>query len=84
MTYDAATGKASGVRVIDAETNEMIEYTGRIVFLCASALESTRILLNSNTARWPDGLANSSGQLGKNVMDHSMGGGARGFFWNYT
>jgi glucoside 3-dehydrogenase (cytochrome c) catalytic subunit len=79
VIYDPATGRASGVRVIDAETHDVIEYKGRIVFLCASALESTRILLNSTTERFPEGLANSSGQLGKNVMDHSMGGGARAF-----
>ena len=78
VIYDPTSGKASGVRVIDAETFETIEYTGRIVFLCASALESTRILLNSKTERWPEGLANSSGHLGKNLMDHTMGGGARG------
>jgi choline dehydrogenase-like flavoprotein len=77
VIYDPGTGKASGVRVIDAETNETIEYTARVVFLCASALESTRILFNSKTERWPEGLANSSGQLGKNLMDHCMGGGAR-------
>ena len=77
IIYDPGSGKASGVRVIDAETLEAIEYTGRIVFLCASALESTRILLNSKSERWPEGLANSSGQLGKNLMDHTMGGGAR-------
>ena len=78
VIYDPRSGKASGVRVIDAETYETIEYTARILFLCASALESTRILLNSKTGRWPEGLANSSGQLGKNLMDHTMGGGARG------
>jgi len=78
VAYDATTGRASGVRVIDAETHEMLEFTGRLVFLCASALESARILLNSKTERWPEGLANSSGQVGKNLMDHTMGGGARG------
>jgi len=78
VIYDPATGKASGVRVIDGDTLETIEYTSRILFLCASALESTRILLNSKTERWPEGLANSSGHLGKNLMDHTMGGGARG------
>ena len=76
VTYDAGTGRAAGVRVVDAQSLEETEYTGRVVFLCASALESTRILLNSTGNRWPDGLANSSGQLGRNVMDHSMGGGA--------
>src|SRR2546430_13964274 len=64
--------------VIDAQTREPLEFHARVVFLCASALESTRILLNSATPRFPTGLANSSGELGKNVMDHCMGGGARG------
>jgi choline dehydrogenase-like flavoprotein len=76
VTYDAGSGRASGVRVVDGQTLEVTEYTGRVVLLCASALESTRILLNSRSDRWPDGLANSSGQLGRNLMDHSMGGGA--------
>jgi choline dehydrogenase-like flavoprotein len=57
--------------VIDAESLEAFEVEARIVFLCASALESTRILLNS-------GFGNSSGELGRNLMDHIMGGGARG------
>jgi len=70
--------RAGGVRVIDAQTREALEFHARVVFLCASALESTRILLNSATPRFPTGLANSSGELGKNVMDHCMGGGARG------
>ena len=78
VIYDPTSGKASGVRVIDAETQETLEFHGRLVFLCASALESTRILLHSATERWPDGLANSSGQLGHNLMDHTMGGGAQG------
>jgi len=78
VVYDAATGRARGVRVIDANTGEDFEVRARLVFLCASALESTRILLNSRSARWPDGLANSSGELGRNLMDHCMGGGAAG------
>jgi choline dehydrogenase-like flavoprotein len=49
-----------------------------VIFLCASALESARILLNSKTARFPTGLANSSGELGRNVMDHPFGAGANG------
>jgi choline dehydrogenase-like flavoprotein len=75
---DASTGRARGVRVIDANTNADIEFEGRLVFLCASALESVRILLNSKSPRWPDGLANSSGTLGRYVMDHTMGAGADG------
>ncbi len=78
VIYDPASGRASGVRVIDAESHEELEFKARLVFLCASALESTRLLLNSSTERWPDGLANSSGQVGRNLMDHTMGGGARG------
>jgi len=78
VIYDPASGRASGVRVIDAESHEELEFNARLVFLCASALESTRLLLNSSTERWPDGLANSSGQVGRNLMDHTMGGGARG------
>ncbi len=78
VTYDARRDRATGVRVIDANTRESIEYQARVVFLCASALESTRILLNSRTERFPTGLANSSGELGRNLMDHTMGGGASG------
>ncbi len=78
VLYDAATGRASGVRVIDAVTMEPVEYRAKLVFLCASALESTRILLNSKSEHWPDGLANASGELGRNVMDHCFGSGARG------
>ncbi len=78
VIFDEQRGRAAGVRVIDAQTKEALEFRARVVFLCASTLESTRILLNSRTARFPTGLANSSGQLGKNLMDHTMGGGANG------
>jgi choline dehydrogenase-like flavoprotein len=78
VIYDARRGKASGVRVVDAQTGEVMEFNARIVFLCASALESARILLNSTSERWPNGLANSSGALGKYLMDHWMGWGAHG------
>jgi len=80
LVYDPRRGRVSAVRVIDARTREQREYRGRIVFLCASALESARILLNSATTRFPDGLANSSGQVGRNIMDHIKWGGARGRF----
>jgi choline dehydrogenase-like flavoprotein len=78
LIFDPRTRKLSGVRVIDAQTRQALEFRGRIVFLCASALESTRILLNSTSPEFPNGLGNSSGELGRNVMDHVMGGGARG------
>jgi len=78
VIHDEKRGRAAGVRVIDARTMEPLEFTARLVFLCASALESTRILLNSKSPGFPAGLANSSGQLGRNLMDHTMGGGASG------
>ena len=80
IVYDESTDRATGVRVIDAKTRESREYSARIIFLCASALESTRLLLNSRTPRFSSGLGNSSGQLGRNLMDHTMGGGAYGKF----
>ena len=78
IIYDAESGKATGVKVIDAESNEMIEYYARIIFLNASALGSTFILLNSKSDRFPDGLGNDSGELGHNLMDHHFRVGARG------
>src|SRR5205807_8329632 len=72
VLYDERRDRAAGVRVIDAQTHQALEFRARVVFLCASTLESTRILLNSKTPRFPTGLANSSGALGKNLMDHIM------------
>jgi len=78
VMYDERTDRASGVRAVDAATMQTLEFRSRVIFLCASALESARILLNSTTARFPTGLANSSGELGRNVMDHPFGAGATG------
>ena len=78
IIYDKETKKAKGVRVIDAETNQVKEYFSKIVFLCASALNSAWILMNSATDIWPDGLGSSSGELGHNVMDHHFRVGASG------
>ena len=78
VTYDPKTGRASGVRVIDAETNEEMSFSSRVVFLCASTLGSTRILLNSTSSRFRNGLANSSGALGHYLMDHPYQAGASG------
>ena len=84
LELDDRTNRVSGVRVIDARTREDRVYTARVVFLCASALESARILLNSATSEFPDGLANSSGQVGRNIMDHIKWGGASGTFDGWT
>jgi choline dehydrogenase-like flavoprotein len=78
VMLDPKKGTARGVRVIDAQTLREHEYTARIVFLCASTIESVRLLLNSKSSRFPDGLANSSGTLGRYVMDHHYGSGASG------
>jgi glucoside 3-dehydrogenase (cytochrome c) catalytic subunit len=78
LILDPGTRRVSGVRVIDAQSKHALEFKGRIFFLCASTLESTRILLNSATPEFPDGLANGSGELGHNLMDHHMGSGATG------
>jgi choline dehydrogenase-like flavoprotein len=78
ILYDKEKGKISGVRIIDSETNETTEYFARVVFLNASTLGSTQILLQSKNERFPDGLANSSGVLGHYLMDHHAGVGAMG------
>jgi choline dehydrogenase-like flavoprotein len=78
LTYDAKRGRIRGVRVIDANTLKQTEYKARVVFLCASAIESVRLLLNSKSAHFPEGLGNSSGTLGRYVMDHHYGSGASG------
>jgi choline dehydrogenase-like flavoprotein len=78
LRWDATLGKVVGVNVIDAQTKESLEFDARIVFVCASTLESTRILLNSRSSDHPDGLGASSGALGRYLMDHTMQHGARG------
>lgn len=78
LVRDADTGRVARVHVIDAVTRQSHEYSARIVFLCASAFESARILLNSRTDQMPEGLANSSGQVGRSLMDHIKWGGAEG------
>lgn len=83
VLYDKDSGKATGVEVLDAETNKTIEYKAKIIFLNASALNSAWILMNSATDIWPDGLGSSSGELGHNIMDHHLGVGASGLVEGY-
>ena len=78
VIFDSRVRKATGVRVIDAKTRTLLEFHAKVIFLCASALESVRILFNSSNAEFPNGLANSSGELGHNLMDHIKAGGATG------
>ena len=73
------TGKrASGVRVIDAVTEQVTDYGAKIVFLCASTLNSTWLLMRSGTDVWPGGLGSTSDALGHNLMDHHFRCGAQG------
>ena len=78
LNFDSATRRVTGVNVVDSQTKNELEFKARVFFVCASTLESTRILLNSATLEFPNGLANSSGELGHNLMDHHMGAGASG------
>lgn len=78
ILYDKDKKKARGVEIVDAETNKTYEFTAKIVFVCASALNSAWVLMNSATDIWPDGLGSSSGELGHNIMDHHFRTGARG------
>lgn len=71
LLYDEAKERVTGVRVIDAHTKEATEYFAKIVFVNAGALNTTLILLNSTSSRFPDGLGNDSGELGHNLMDHN-------------
>jgi choline dehydrogenase-like flavoprotein len=78
ILYDKDTKKAKGVEVLDAETNMTYEYYAKIIFLNASTLNSTWILMNSATNIWDGGLGSSSGELGHNLMDHHFRLGASG------
>ncbi len=78
VVYDPNTKKASGVKVIDRLTKEELVFNAKVIFLCASAVASTSILLQSKSDRFPNGLGNDSDQLGRNIMDHHLGAGANG------
>lgn len=78
LIYDKDKKRATGVEVIDANTNKTYTYNAKIIFVNASAFNSTWILMNSATDVWPDGLGSSSGELGHNVMDHHLKSGAEG------
>lgn len=78
IIYDDAKGKATGVRVIDAKTHAVTEYSSRIVFVNASALNTNLILLNSTSKRFPDGLGNDNGLLGRYIAWHNYRASANG------
>ena len=76
VIYDEQLGKATGVKVIDTETKETFEFKAKVIFLCASAIASASILLQSKSNRFPNGLGNDSGEIGHNIMDHHLSAGA--------
>jgi choline dehydrogenase-like flavoprotein len=78
VIYDPKTKKATGVKVIDRETKEEYEFNAKVIFLCASTIASTSILMQSKSDRFKNGLGNDSGELGHNIMDHHFQVGARG------
>lgn len=80
IIYDEKTQKASGVRVIDTNTKESREYFAKVIFVNGSTINSTLLLLNSTSSRFPNGFGNDSGELGHNLMDHNYNGGVRGEF----
>jgi choline dehydrogenase-like flavoprotein len=79
VVYDRNRQRATGVRVMDAVTKATTEYSARVVFLCASTLNTTWLLMRSATDVWPGGLGSSCGELGHNLMDHHFRCGADGF-----
>jgi choline dehydrogenase-like flavoprotein len=80
IEMDPRTNKARAVNFVTRATKESKQVRGKAIVVCAQAMESTRILLNSSTRDYPKGLANSSGLLGHYLMDHVVGGGASGVF----
>ena len=84
VIYDEKVKRATGVRIIDAHTKEVTEYFAKIIFLNASTIDTASILLRSVSGRFPHGLGNDSGQVGHNLMDHSMGTGAEGVYEGMT
>jgi choline dehydrogenase-like flavoprotein len=73
VLLDEGTNKATGVRVIDAETRQVMDFKARVIILGAGTLDSTRILLNSKSRRFPTGMGNTSDALGRYLTEHIMG-----------
>jgi len=80
IIYDEQTQKGKGVKVIDANTNENIEFYSKIIFINASTIATSLLLLNSKSKRFPNGFGNDSGQVGHNLMDHHSSAGAYGVY----
>ena len=83
VIYNKDKKRATGVRVVNTITKEISEFKAKIIFLCASSMASTAILMNSKSDRFPNGLGDDSGELGHNIMDHQLGSGASGKYEGY-
>jgi choline dehydrogenase-like flavoprotein len=83
LIYDDSKQRATGVRVLDAETNEHLEFTAKVIFVCASTFGSTHLMLNSVSKRFPNGFGNDSGELGCNIMDHHLDVGAGALVYGF-
>ncbi len=80
VIYVTKKKRATGVRIIDRESKEEVEYYAKVIFCCASAVASTAILMNSKSDAFPNGMGNRSGELGHNLMDHHFRAGANGIY----
>ncbi len=80
IIYDETKKKATGVKIIDSESKLTYEFKSKIIFMCASTVPTTSILMQSKSSRFPNGLGNDSGELGHNLMDHHFQIGADGIY----
>ena len=78
VLYDKEKQRATGVRVLDAVSEKSVDYSAKVIFLCASTINTAWLLMRSATDVWPGGLGSSSGELGHNLMDHHFRCGAEG------
>jgi choline dehydrogenase-like flavoprotein len=83
LIFDEKTQKATGVKILDEQSRQEEEFYAGVIFVCASALNSTWLLMNSSSRRFPNGFGNQSDQLGRNVMDHHLNVGAQGLVPGY-
>jgi choline dehydrogenase-like flavoprotein len=84
ILYDKDKKRATGVRIIDAMTHESREFYAKVIFLNASTIASTAILLQSKSPEFPDGLGNTNGLMGQFLMDHHLRVGAQGLYKGFT
>lgn len=84
LLYDTQRGRASGVRVVDALSSEVLEFNSKIIFVNASSIATAGLLLNSTSSRFPNGFGNGSEQVGHNLMDHHSSAGAYGIHEQFS